>query len=79
MKYNKNEILKLNSFKDLQFYEQDIMEDLRNEYYNTILKDKDIKKHIEDLTGSSGLELESKLMINGRIEYLPDIDIKGAK
>lgn len=76
MKYNKEEILKLKTFDDLKFYEQDLIEDFRNNFYNTILKDKEIVNHLEKIIGTDKENLEYELMINDKLELLPDIDIK---
>lgn len=60
----KEQILNSKSFEDIDKIETEIMNEYRNNFYNEILNDDKIKKHLSKIFGVDEKLLENILMIN---------------
>lgn len=60
----KEQILNSTSFESIDKIETEIINEYRNNFYNEILKDDKIKKHLSNVFGVKEELLENVLMIN---------------
>ena len=74
---DKRKILKCKTIDDLLDIEYEILEKLRNKYYDDILSDNDVKQKIIKLFNIPENLIDNALMINGAppLDYDNDEDI----
>ena len=74
---DKRKILKCKTIDDLLDIEYEILEKLRNKYYDDILSDNDVKQKIIELFNIPENLIDNALMINGAppLDYDNDEDI----
>ncbi len=62
---DKKDLLKIKKVEDFYMFDATVCTRLRDEYYNQLLKDKEVKKHIQELFNISENEIPNILVING--------------
>ena len=70
----KEKIMNANTMDDLIEIESKAMDQFRNDFYNQLLKDNEVKKHICKIFKVDEKVIQNVLMING---YPPLDDFKG--
>ncbi len=61
----KEKIMNAKTMDDLTEIESDIIEKFRNDFYNQLLKDDEVKKHICEIFKIDEKVIQNALMING--------------
>ncbi len=65
MKDYKKDILAMKTSEELSSFETDLLISLRNEFYNKLLENEEVKSHIAKLLDVPADQIENALMING--------------
>ena len=60
----KKEVLKIKTIEDFYIFDDAICKKLRDDYYNQLLKDNEIKKHIQKIFNVPENAIDNALIIN---------------
>lgn len=63
----KEKILKVKDVEELEELEEKVMNDYRNDFYNKLLQDSEVKHHLSKIFNVEEKLLENALIINGAI------------
>lgn len=61
----KESVLKAKNLNDIDVIETEVIKSYRNEFYNELLKDKEVKQHLAKIFNVDEEMLQNVLMING--------------
>lgn len=61
----KDKIMKVKCLADLMDIENEVIEPFRDKFYNDLLEDKEIEKHLCEVLKTDKVSLQNVLMING--------------